>query len=430
MKNAATLLLGVLLIIMGCSDNPTQSTTPVDNSQDNQTSASLNCVDGLSSGTYSCQEIDLLSRISAEELGAVPLGNGMALNDIWGWTDPQTGKEYALIGRVGGTSFVDVSNPSEPVVIGDLPKPDSARASTWRDIKVYQNHAYIVADNAGAHGMQVFDLTGLRDYDGSPQTFNETTHYAEVHSAHNVVINEDTGFAYIVGSVGGGKTCGSGLHMVNIQDPKNPTFTGCFADPTTGRSGTGYTHDAQCVTYYGPDSEYQGQEICVGANETAISIADVTDKENPKALSTASYPGFGYVHQGWFTEDQRYFLLDDELDETNGNSTTSTYIWDLQDLDNPQMVGIHNADYPSIDHNQYVKGNYVYQTNYTAGLRILSLENVSDGKLSEVAHFDTYPANNSAKFMGTWSSYPYFESGIVVVSDITSGLFILQPNLK
>lgn len=429
MKKLSTLLtLGVLLIIIGCSDNPSQSTDPIEESPPT-TNTSLECVDGESDGKYPCDNIDLLARVTPSDFSVQPLSGGSAFNDIWGWTDSQTGKEYALVGRVDGTSFVDVSDPSDPKIVGTLPKPDSASASTWRDIKVYKNYAYIVADNAGPHGMQVFDLANLRDAGNSGQIFQATAHYDQVHSAHNVVINTNTAYAYIVGSVGGGKTCGSGLHMVDIAEPLNPSFVGCFADPSTGRSGTGYTHDAQCITYEGPDADYRGQEICVGSNETAISIADVTNKENPKAVSTASYPGFAYVHQGWFTEDQRYFLLDDEFDEVSSNSNASTYIWDMQDLDNPQMIGTHRANYLSIDHNQYIKGDYVYQSNYTAGLRILSLDNVSSGELTEVAHFDTFPTNNNADFWGAWSSYPYFDSGIVVVNDISSGLFILKPNL-
>ena len=78
---------------------------------------------------------------------------------------------------------------------------------------------------------------------------------------------------------------------------------------------------------------------------------------------------------------------------------------------------------------EYVKGNYVYQANYTGGLRILSLDAINDGELKEVAYFDTYPENNITDLNGAWSNYPYFESGIIVVSDISNGLFILKPNL-
>jgi choice-of-anchor B domain-containing protein len=316
------------------------------------------------------------------------------------------------------------------VYVGDLPMHEGSRAQVWRDIKVYENHAFVVADNAGEHGMQVFDLTKLRDVAASemPVTFEETSHYNEIHSAHNVVINEDTGFAYVVGSSGGGKTCGGGLHMVNIQNPAEPQFAGCFADKGTGRTGSGYTHDAQCVVYQGPDEEYQGDEICLGANETAISIANVSDKENPVSIATASYPDHAYVHQGWLTEDHRYFYVNDELDEINNlTKGTRTLIWDVSDLDNPQLVGTHRSTEPSTDHNLYVKGETMYQSNYVSGLRVLDVSNPTEPQ--EVGYLDTVPyGDNGPGFGGTWSNYPFFESGKVVVSSMQEGLFILRKS--
>lgn len=382
----------------------------------------VECSDG-EANLFGCNNVDLLSFLPIGEIGG---DRGVRLNDMWGWTDPQTGKEYALVGRNEGTSFVDVSNPSNPRYIGTLPMPDSAEASVWRDIKVYDNHAFIVADNAGTHGMQVLDLSNLRDFEGSPITFEETAHYDGIHSAHNVVINKDTGFAFVVGSSGGGQTCGGGLHMVNIQDPTNPNFVGCFADPSTGRSGTGYTHDAQCVTYEGPDSEYQGREICVGANETAISIADVTDKENPRAISTASYPDYAYVHQGWFTENQRYFFQNDELDELTGNvDQTRTLVWDMKDLDDPQFVREFILENPASDHNLYIKDNTMYQSNYVSGLQVIDISDPENPV--RTGSFDTHPfSEDQPGFAGTWSNYPFFDSGIVVMTSSREGLFILE----
>ena len=213
------------------------------------------CADG-SAAQFSCEKVDMKSFLPIKDIGGE---RGIELNDIWGWTDPETGTEYALVGRTDGTSFVDVSDPTNPKYIGDMPLTDGARINSWRDIKVYKDHAFVVADNAGEHGMQVFDLTRLRDVseDEMPVTFDQDALYERVHSVHNVVINTETGFAYAVGSSGGGNSCGGGLHMINIKDPMNPTFAGCFSDPSTGRSGTGYTHDAQCVVYNGPDTEYQ-----------------------------------------------------------------------------------------------------------------------------------------------------------------------------
>src|SRR5690606_33556750 len=292
----------------------------------------IRCGADGTAGGFDCQNVELVSFLNVSDLGGA---RGVRMNDVWGWVDAQNNREYVIAGRMDGTSFVDITDPENPRYLGNLPMTPGARAAAWRDMKVYKDHVFIVSDGAGEHGMQVFDLGRLRNL-REPQIFEPDFLYRNINSAHNIVINEETGFAYIVGASGGGETCGGGLHMVNIQDPKNPTFAGCFADPQTGRAATGYSHDAQCVVYNGPDRDYAGREICLGANETALSIADVTDKNNPKAIARASYPNVGYSHQGWFDEEQRYFYMDDELDELQGLvPRTRTIIWDLSDLDDP-----------------------------------------------------------------------------------------------
>ena len=131
--------------------------------------------------SYDCDHVDLLSFLPREELGA---GRGARLNDIWGWTDPETGREYGLVGRMDGTAFVDVTDPHNPRYLGNLARTEGSRSSTWRDIKVFKDHAFIVADGAGAHGMQVFDLTGLRDVT-EPREFAATALYTDIGSVHN-----------------------------------------------------------------------------------------------------------------------------------------------------------------------------------------------------------------------------------------------------
>ena len=400
-------------IVIGEGDNVLQ---PI-------TGGRVECEDGYAD-IFGCENVDMISFLPISALGG---DRGVQLNDMWGWTDEDTGKNYALVGRNNGTSFVDVTDPLNPVYIGDLPMTEGSRANVWRDMKVYSDHVFVVADNAGAHGVQVMDLTRLREFDGEPIIFDEDAIYRNVNSVHNIVINEQTGFAFAVGSSGGGETCGGGLHMINIQEPTNPTFAGCFADPSTGRSGTGYSHDAQCVIYEGPDEEHQGQEVCFGSNETAISIADVTDKENPIALSTGSYPDHAYVHQGWLTEDQRYFFQNDELDEISGNvEQTRTLIWDVSDLDDPLFVDEFFIPNPSSDHNLYIEGNTMYQSNYASGLQVIDITNPEAPQ--RVGYFDTHPfVEDAPGFPGTWSNFPYFDD-IVLMTSSNEGLFILDAN--
>jgi choice-of-anchor B domain-containing protein len=388
------------------------------------------CADGVAA-EFKCNNTGLLAFLPISQVGG---GRGSRMSDNWGWTDPETGREYALAGRNDGTGFVDITDPERPRYLGNLPLTNGANAAAWRDMKTYKNHVYIVADGAGQHGMQVFDLTRLRGVT-TPQTFVPDLVYTNIASAHNIVINEETGFAYGVGGSAGGEQCGGGLHMIDIREPKNPKFVGCAADGRTGRRGTGYSHDAVCIVYRGPDEKYQGHEICVGSNETAISVQDVTDKQSPVFLSSASYPFVAYAHQGWFTDDHKYFYLDDEGDEIDAQRDTTgqnkaklgtrTMVYDMTDLDDPVLVNEYIGTVRSSDHNLYVKGNKLYLANYGSGLRIADISDPVNPR--EVAYLDTYPDDeNQPQMVGAWSTYPYFKSGTIIVTSVTEGLFVVK----
>lgn len=368
------------------------------------------CENGQAAG-FPCDGIDLIAFMSLDQLGA----GGLPASDLWGWTDPASGREFVLIGLASGTAFVEITNPIAPLLIGNLPAHGAP--STWRDIKVFSNHAYIVSE-ADGHGMQVFDLNQLLGVSAPPSVFAETAHYADqgLSNAHNIAINEQTGFGYIVGS----HTCSSGLHIVNLAAPQAPTFAGCFAED-------GYTHDAQCILYDGADTEHRGSEICFAYNEDTLTIVDVSIKSAPRMLSRTSYDGVAYTHQGWVTDDHLFLLQGDELDETTLGHPTVTRVWNIVDLDRPGLVGLHTASTAAIDHNLYVRGRHLYHASYRAGLRVLSLDRVAEGVLQPVGFFDVYPADDAPEFNGAWSVYPFFLTGVVALSDVEQGLFLLNP---
>jgi choice-of-anchor B domain-containing protein len=265
--------------------------------------------------------------------------------------------------------------------------------------------------------MQIFDLTKLRNTDGTIQDFQADAHYTEFGNAHNIVINEDTGYAYAVGT----QTFDGGPHFINIQDPKNPIFEGGFAGGT-------YSHDAQVVTYNGPDTDYQGREIYIGSNEDEVVIIDVTDKTNPTIISRPVYSNIGFTHQGWLTEDHQYFIANDEFDETNFGFNTRSIIFDFRDLDNPVHQGSFIGPTAAIDHNYYTKDNELFISNYKAGVRIADITGIAGNDLFDVGFFDTFVADDATGFDGVWSVYPYFESGNIIVSDMSGGFFIIRKS--
>lgn len=308
--------------------------------------------------------------------------------------------------RVGGSEgvfFIDISDPKRPVMQGTLPTHTTAGGDFWRDIKVYEDHVFVVSENSG-HGMQVMDLSVLREWDGTETTYAADARYTGVGSVHNLAINEATGYAYAVGSSASQSIngCGSGLHMIDISEPLNPTFAGCF-------DGHGYVHDTQCVVYDGPDADYQGHELCFNSTPSgpeSVSVVDVTDKSNPVAISDTDYPDGAYSHQGWLSPDASTFFHGDEIDEAAGRvSSTTTRVWDMTDLDAPVLA-----------------------ETFTTGLRVMDIDGAASDGLQEIAYFDVYPDNDNASFEGgAWSNYPYFsQPHIVGVSSIDRGFFILR----
>ncbi|KAK4465385.1 hypothetical protein QBC42DRAFT_343993 [Cladorrhinum samala] len=390
--------------------------------------AATACVNGKA-GEYQCKNVDMVSFLRHQDMGSTTRKG----NDIWGWTS-STGREFAAVGQTDGTAFVEIKSDGSLVYLGRL--PTQTTSSSWRDMKVIGNHVYIGSE-ASNHGLQVFDMTKLLTLTGSPpKTFSITSdltaRFTGFGSSHNIVAHEETKMIYAVGTATSAG-CSGGLFMVNVTNPAKPTTAGCL-------SAGGYVHDAQCVIYKGPDTRYTGKEICFNFNEDTLDIVDVTKKSAPVTLSSTAYNGASYTHQGWLVdESMRYLLLDDELDEQNkkgvaANQRTTTYIVNVSSLTAPKFTGTYQSPAKSIDHNQYVKNGLSYQANYGSGLRIINVKSVASdptGKgITEVGYFDCYPEDDSvggrAEFTGTWSVYPYFKSGYIVLNSIERGVYSLK----
>ena len=388
-------------------------------------SAQVPCVNGMA-GTYPCRNMDLMKFMTLEECGCNPTGN---TNDVWGWKSPVSGKEYAILGCADVTSFIDVTDPVNPIFIGTL--ATHSVSSLWRDVESLGNWLYIVSEAAG-HGMQIFDLNQLDGVASPPVLFAESAHYPGFSNCHTVNVDPVSGFVYAYGT----NTVGGGEHIVDVSDPLNPTYAG-------GYENSGYTHDGFAWTYDGPDADHQGQEIVIacngrsGSDNDKLVFVDVTDKTDCQLIGEYDYNGqatVGYFHQGWITKNKRYFLMNDELDEMAlGNDQqpygTRTHIFNITDLDNVTYEGFYEGTSPSIDHNLYALDQFIYESNYRSGVRVLDAIRVAESQLNEVAFFDLYPENDNAQFSGTWSNYPYLPSGIVLATSMYDGMFIVKPTI-
>ncbi|KAG5979343.1 hypothetical protein E4U55_005268 [Claviceps digitariae] len=399
----------------------------------------VKCENGKA-GDYSCKNVDVKGSITHEAMGSTSREG----NDIWGWTSDD-GREFAIVGQTDGTAFVEITKSGNLKYRGRL--PTQTDVAIWRDIKVIDHHAYISSESK-MHGMQVFDLHKLLTLgeDAEPQVFDIhsdlTAHFTDVGPAHNVIANPETNTIFLSG--GSNATCedlNQGLMIIDVKDPSKPTLQGCFGEGD-------YVHDARCVTYRGPDSRFRGREICLTYNIHSFMVYDVTDRKDPRILSTNYYDGIdgkgAYTHQGWELDaDWHYMLMDDEQDEAMRNERnqlddlkTRTYIWDISSLTDPVMTGIYKSPVEAIDHNLYIKNHTAYMANYASGLRVVDASSVTHDPtgqgMREVAYFDCWPEDDDepeVAFYGAWSSYIWFPSGTVVLNCIETGMFALDVHV-
>lgn len=383
------------------------------------------CTNGMA-GPYPCHNVNLLAHLPLADIG----GGGALGNDHWGWTDPASGRDYVIFGLTDGTSFIDITDRQNPVFLGKLPAHVPGESSTWWDIKVYADHAFIVGDIPSTNGLQIFDLTQLAAVASPPVTFTETAHVDSFGPAHNLWVNAETGFLYVMRT----DVC----PMIAIFDVSTPTLP-IPAGPTDATYGANclvdeaddpIVSDAECIVYDGPDADYAGREICFVGSDGTLSIVDVTDKAAPAVLTnTLAYTEnpVARLHQGALTADRRHWLVSDVMDEMMYGYNTRTYVWDVADLDAPAYLGHYDAATTARDHNLYFVGDIMFQANWRAGLRILHAGALPDLNFVELGYFDIVPGSDSPAASGAWSNVPWWPDGVVTVSGTDEGLFILQP---
>ncbi len=420
--------------------------------------------------------MEFLGQLTNAELGATRLvfTGATYLSDIWGWTSPRHPyHEYAIVGHNSGVAFARITDPRNPVFLGHIPtiNPET-QLNFWWDMKVYRDHVYFVSEVLG-NGVGIFDLARLDAMEGPPTggTLTVDARYTEqgLLAAHNISINEETGFAYLSGATKDAAADPGfqpeGMVILDLNgDPLAPREVGQLL----GRD----THDAQVVCYRGPDRDHRtGGKRCreiafvFNGSDLTLGIYDVTRKQvidvsvdSSVTFSETSYAGASFTHQGWLTEDHAFLIMGDEDDEYFGlmdpqnpdlPATARTYVWNVQDLETPTVVSRFDSPAASIDHNLYVRTDlpsgreFVYQANYTAGIRVTELQRFGApgagqiAELAEVAHMDTEPRLTNQHmnlnfniFEGPWGVYPFFpRSDSIIASDGLNGLVIMRLDL-
>ncbi|NKB88286.1 MAG: choice-of-anchor B family protein [Acidobacteria bacterium] len=350
---------------------------------------------------FQSSNASLRSWVTSREMSGAPAN----ANDIWGYVAP-SGREYAIVGLLTGTAFVEVTDTSSPVVVGFIP----GAASSWRDMAVYGEYAYSVNETHG--GVQIIDL---RRIDRGKVKLLGSFDGGGLRTAHNIAVNPDSGYAYLLGA----NIARGGLVALDLSNPAAPQL-----EPVAWE--TAYVHDVIVVTY--DRCPYRGREIAFAfTGSLGLHIVDVTDKAAPETLSHLRYEGATYSHSGALSSNGRVLYLNDELDEraSGGEKALTTYVIRVANPAKPRLIRQINPGTEAIDHNSMVQNGRLFISSYTGGLRILDLRNRTSPRA--YGHFDTYPESDEAKFQGAWGVFADFPSGTVIVSDIARGLFVIEP---
>ncbi|MCB0561144.1 MAG: choice-of-anchor B family protein [Phaeodactylibacter sp.] len=316
------------------------------------------------------------------------------LNDIWGWADPETGIEYALVGLRNGTSIVSLENPSDAQEVAFVPGPNS----TWRDIKTWGNFAYVT--NETSNGLLVIDLSGLPDNVSYIEWTPNLPNLGTLSSCHNLYIDE-FGYCYLAGC----NLNAGGMLILNVD-----TQTGepQFVSPAPAI----YAHDV-----YTKSNKMYASEIYSGN----MAIYDVSNKDNIQLLATQPTP-FSFTHNIWLNDEETVAFTTDE----RGDAPVAAY--DITDLNNivelDQYRPVGTTGLGVIPHNVHVWDNYLLISYYTDGGRVVDASRPTN--LIEVGNYDTWLGGNGG-FDGAWGLYPFLPSQTVLVSDINNGLYVLQP---
>ncbi|MBL7826367.1 MAG: choice-of-anchor B family protein [Saprospiraceae bacterium] len=319
------------------------------------------------------------------------------------WSVAVNGHEYGIIGSTRGTHFIDVTNPSAPFEAAFVPGKAQGGSIIHRDYKTYKNYVYGVCDE-GPSSLQIMDVSTLPDSVRLVYNSNSI-----IVTAHNISIDTATGMLY-AWVFGGSPQYGyGGMALLSLANPENPTYVRKYNN-VQGFS-FGHIHDG----FVRNDTVY------LDAGTDGFAIADFSTPQQPKLLGTmTSYPGQGYNHSGWLSEDGRYYYMADE----NHGSPVKTV--DVQNLEDIQVVDSYHAySTPTqIPHNPLLACNYLYVAYYYDGLQVYDVSDPEN--VNRVLYYDTSTEPDGTSYKGAWGVNPFLPSGNILIADMQNGLFIFK----
>jgi choice-of-anchor B domain-containing protein len=325
-------------------------------------------------------------------------GIGVRYNDTWGFT--QNGQEYAVIGSTLGTHVFQVTTNHKLKSVAFVEGANSGFTVIHRDFKYHKGYLFAVCDQ-GASTLQIIDVRYLPD---SVSVVFDSPIFSPI--THNIFIDKNNDLLYMCA------TQTAAMKVVNISNPPTPILLYDFIDVAV-------VHDA----YVRNNIAY------LNCGNQGLRIYDFSNPTAPVLLGTLeNYPESGYNHSGWLNESGDVYVFADE------NEGKRMKVCDVSDPSNIRVLSLFNSGSGpnAMPHNQMIKNDLVFVSHYKDGLQIFDVRNPE--RVQRVGYYETYPVKGPELFNGAWGIYCFLPSGRILVSDMSSGLFLLGfddlPNIE
>jgi len=334
-----------------------------------------------------------------------PPPGGQNYSACWSYIHSD-GREYAIIGVNGsgtasGTAIYNVTVPAAPVLVGFILGPPSI----WREMKSYRSWIYVVTEGeAAGFGLQVIRMTNP----DSPVL--ATTYNTNFTHSHTVSIDTTRGILICNGTRNAAGLA-TGMRILALQNPgigatpENPVEIAWWPGGAIPVNDNNYVHDSVPVG---------NRLFCASIYPGIQRVLDFTNPAAPTQIAAWSYPG-GFTHNSWPDASGNFLYVTDEV------KGQPLKVFNISNLNAPSLVNAITSNPQAIVHNAHVKGDELYLSNYTEGIRVLDLSDPAHP--AEFAWADSY-AGPSGGYSGVWAVCPFFPSGTVIASDRNSGLYV------
>lgn len=364
----------------------------------------------LSAQLFVRKNISLISLIDPSPVGGGNSSVGNRYSGCWGWYQADKNREYAISGTSNGTYFIDVTNPTTPVVCDYV---DGKHDCIWREMKTYKNYCYIISDDPSPNKFQIVDMQYLPD---SVHVIHEGTQYFE--RGHTIWIDNDKMYIGLTwfGTAGGF----SPMSIFSLATPTAPAFLKRVE-----------TDIPDAIIHEVHDMYARNDTVYASAGWKGLVFLRYNAGTNSLTVlgTYKDYPNAGYNHSSSMTKNGQYMMFCDEVP-----GELPIHFIDISNLNNAQPMASFHPYLKTTGHNPYIVNNsHAVVSAYKDGLFIFDISQPTNLRVS--GYFDTYPQGGDntgdyggGAYGGNWGAYPWLPSGIIIANDMQNGVFLLNPN--